>query len=66
MNSFANPRRWREFVTAAQAATQSLTTCAVSYPSVLEAPRRSREWFSEAAEGVRIRCSTLPVETPPA
>jgi hypothetical protein len=61
MNSFANARRWRDFVTAAQ----SLTTRAVTYPSVLEALRRSSEWFSQAAADVRIRCSALPVETRP-
>ena len=62
MNTFDNSRRWRDFI----AATQAGRAASSSYPSVLEALRRSREWFSEAAEDVRIRCSARPVETPPA
>ncbi|HEX4240581.1 MAG TPA: hypothetical protein VHZ53_04165 [Steroidobacteraceae bacterium] len=60
MNAFDNSRRWREFITAAQ----SLTTRAASYPAVLEAVRRSQEWFSDAAEGVRIRCTARLDDAP--
>src|SRR6202012_5484647 len=42
MNAFSNSRCWQDFVSAIQA---SVPACAVSYPMVIEALRKSREWF---------------------
>jgi len=63
MNAFSNARSWHDFVAAVH---DSLPARAVSYPMVIEALRKSRAWFSEAAADVRTHCSGLPAETPPA
>jgi hypothetical protein len=50
--SFANRRRWGEFVSAVQ--------CSVSYPAVISALRSGAQWFNDGLQRVSARCSSGP------